>query len=43
MDRQGVEFDRDMDFGTSNMRYKADERYSVGWSDPLGCFGSAGI
>jgi hypothetical protein len=32
----------DTDFDTGNMRYKARERYSFGWSDPLGCFGSPG-
>ena len=32
----------DGDFDTGNMRYKARERYSFGWSDPLGMFGSAG-
>lgn len=41
--RQEVEFDQDMDFGTSNTRFKADERYSFGWSDPRGAYGSAGI
>ncbi len=41
--RQGVEFDQDMDFGTSNARFKADERYSFGWSDPRGAYGSAGV
>jgi hypothetical protein len=41
--RQGVAFDQDMDFGTSNARFKADERYSFGWSDPRGVYGSAGI
>ena len=41
--RQEVDFDQDKDFGTSNMRFKADERYSFGWSDPRGCYGSAGI
>ena len=30
------------DFDTGNMRYKARERYSSGWSDPLGIFGSSG-
>jgi hypothetical protein len=32
----------DGDFDTGNVRYKARERYSFGWSDPLGVFGSAG-
>jgi len=30
------------DFETGNVRYKARERYSFGWSDPLGAFGSPG-
>lgn len=32
----------DTDFDTGNTRYKARERYSFGWSDPLGMWGSAG-
>jgi len=32
----------DGDFDTGNVRYKARERYSFGWSDPLGMFGSEG-
>jgi hypothetical protein len=32
----------DGDFDTGNVRYKARERYSFGWSDPLGVFGSEG-
>ena len=32
----------DGDFDTGNVRYKARERYSFGWSDPLGVWGSAG-
>ena len=30
------------DFDTGNVRFKARERYSFGWSDPRGIFGSAG-
>jgi len=30
------------DFDTGNVRYKARERYSFGWSDPRGIFGSQG-
>jgi hypothetical protein len=41
--RQSVDFDQDMDFGTSNARFKADERYAFGWSDPRGAYGSAGV
>ena len=32
----------DGDFDTGNVRYKSRERYSFGWSDPLGMFASAG-
>jgi hypothetical protein len=32
----------DGDFDTGNVRYKARERYSFGWSDPLGVYGSPG-
>lgn len=32
----------DGDFDTGNVRYKSRERYSFGWSDPLGIWGSAG-
>ena len=30
------------DFDTGNVRFKARERYSFGWSDPRGIFGSPG-
>ena len=32
----------DGDFDTGNVRYKSRERYSFGWSDPLGAWGSSG-
>ena len=32
----------DGDFDTGTVRYKSRERYSFGWSDPLGAFGSSG-
>ena len=32
----------DGDFDTGNVRYKSRERYSFGWSDPLGIVGSPG-
>jgi hypothetical protein len=32
----------DGDFDTGNVRYKSRERYSFGWSDPLGMFASEG-
>jgi hypothetical protein len=40
--RQTVEFGEDNAFTSGNARMKADERYSFGWSDPRGIFGSAG-
>lgn len=40
--RTPLKTDFDGDFDTGNMRYKARERYSFGWSDCLGVFGSAG-
>lgn len=41
--RQDVRFEQDNDFGTSNARFKADERYAFGWTDPRGAYGSAGV
>lgn len=32
----------DGDFDTGNVRYKSRERYSFGWSDPMGIFGTSG-
>jgi len=32
----------DPDFDTGNMRFKARERYSFGFSDPRAVFGSPG-
>lgn len=41
--RKAVDFQQDNDFGTSNARFKATERYSFGWTDPRGLFGSSGV
>ena len=41
-ERMPLENKMDGDFDTGNVRYKARERYSFGWSDPLGSFGSPG-
>ena len=41
-ERMPLENKMDGDFDTGNVRYKARERYSFGWSDPLGVFGSPG-
>jgi len=40
--RTSMQTSMDGDFDTGNARYKARERYSFGWSDPLGMFGSPG-
>jgi hypothetical protein len=40
--RSPLKNDFDGDFDTGNMRYKARERYSFGYSDALGIYGSAG-
>lgn len=42
-DRVPLEFGEDMDFGTYNTRYKAYMRFSTGYSDPQGIFGSEGV
>ena len=42
-ERQAVRFEQDNDFGTSNARFKADERYAFGWTDAHGLYGSAGV
>lgn len=33
---------RESDFDTDNLKVKGIERFSVGWSDPRGCYGSMG-
>jgi hypothetical protein len=40
--RTAAEFAQDNDFDTSNLKYKGYERYSFGWTDPRGLYGSAG-
>jgi hypothetical protein len=40
--RSPLDTKMDGDFDTGNVRYKARERYSFGWSDTLGMFGSQG-
>jgi len=39
-ERSAMATSMDGDFDTGNVRYKARERYSFGWSDPLGVWGS---
>ena len=41
-ERVALSTSMDGDFDTGNVRYKARERYSFGWSDPLGMWGSSG-
>jgi len=43
MMRRGLEKSMEGDFETDSMRYKATERYSVGWTDPRGFYGTAGV
>lgn len=40
--RRAVRFGQDNAFTSGNARFKADERYSFGWDDAKGCFGSSG-
>tara|TARA_R110000803_G_scaffold115793_5_gene184351 strand:- start:357 stop:1280 length:924 start_codon:yes stop_codon:yes gene_type:complete len=40
--RRAMSFGEDNSFDTGNARYKASERYSAGWADPRGCFGTEG-
>lgn len=41
--RRGLEKSMEGDFETDSMRYKATERYSLGWTDPRAAYGTAGI
>lgn len=41
-ERRGDEFTTDNDFDTENAKFKATARYSFGWTDWRGLFGSAG-
>ena len=41
-ERRGDQFEMDNDFDTENAKFKATARYSFGWSDPRGLFGSTG-
>jgi len=40
--RRAVSFQKDSDFDTSNYKHKATERYSGGWADWRGVYGSEG-
>jgi hypothetical protein len=41
-ERRGDQFEMDNDFDTENAKFKATARYSFGWSDPRGVYGSPG-
>jgi hypothetical protein len=43
MMRRGLEKSMEGDFETDSMRYKATERYTFGFTDPRGLFGTAGV
>lgn len=42
-ERDGDSFGMDEDFDTENAKYKARARFSVGWTDPRGIWGSPGV
>lgn len=42
LERRAMEVSNDTDFDSENMKFKVTERYSVGWTDPRGIFGSPG-
>jgi hypothetical protein len=41
-ERRALSFSQDNDFDTANAKAKATMRFSVGWSDPRGVYGSVG-
>jgi phage major head subunit gpT-like protein len=41
-ERRADEFGMDNDFDTENAKFKATSRYSFGWTDPRGLYGSPG-
>jgi len=41
-ERRSDEFDMDNEWESENAKFKATARYSVGWTDPRGIYGSAG-
>jgi hypothetical protein len=43
MMRRGLEKSMEGDFETDSMRYKATERYDLGWTDPRSVFGTPGV
>jgi hypothetical protein len=43
MMRRGLEKSMEGDFETDSMRYKATERYDLGWTDPRAVYGTPGV
>ena len=41
--REDLIINNDSDFDTMNLKYKAYERYSFGWTDPKQIYGTAGV
>jgi hypothetical protein len=41
-ERTSLSTNMEGDFDTGNVRFKARERYSFGWSNPRGIYGSSG-
>lgn len=41
--RRALEKSMEGDFETDSMRYKATERYALGWTDPRAVYGTAGL
>lgn len=42
-ERKGDSFTEDNDFDTENAKFKATARYSFGWTDPRGVYGTSGV
>jgi hypothetical protein len=42
-ERNADEFEMDNDFDTENAKFKARSRYTFGWTDPRGLYGSVGV
>jgi hypothetical protein len=43
MMRRKLEKSMEGDFETDSMRFKSTERYDIGWTDPRGVYGTAGV
>ena len=43
MSRRKLDKSMEGDFETDTMRYKATERYAIGWTDPRAMYGTAGL